>query len=128
MTNINLSAMTPTQLVKLQAEIADNLARRSENSAKTAEAILRDEVRSDLERLAQKWGAKVEQVTALPAHRTAPNGHKKAATTGKGRGAKVAPKYRDDQGHIWSGRGKQPRWLTQRLQSGAKIEDFRVSA
>jgi DNA-binding protein H-NS len=28
---------------------------------------------------------------------------------------------------MWSGRGKQPRWLVAALQSGHKIEDFLIT-
>jgi DNA-binding protein H-NS len=40
----------------------------------------------------------------------------------------VKPKFRDshDPSVTWSGRGKLPRWLTQHLKSGKKIEDFKI--
>ncbi len=40
----------------------------------------------------------------------------------------VKPKYRDsrDPSVTWSGRGKLPRWLTQHLKSGKKLEDFKI--
>lgn len=43
---------------------------------------------------------------------------------------RVAPKYRDPEnpGGTWSGRGLQPRWLRERLEAGAKLEDFLISA
>jgi DNA-binding protein H-NS len=28
---------------------------------------------------------------------------------------------------MWSGRGKQPRWLVSALKAGGKIEDFKIS-
>jgi len=39
---------------------------------------------------------------------------------------KVFPKYRNpsDRSETWSGRGKQPRWLTAALKAGHTIEDF----
>jgi DNA-binding protein H-NS len=41
---------------------------------------------------------------------------------------RVLPKYRNPEqpGETWSGRGKQPRWLTAKLRSGKKLEDFRI--
>ncbi|WP_407158802.1 H-NS family nucleoid-associated regulatory protein [Bradyrhizobium sp. STM 3557] len=44
--------------------------------------------------------------------------------------AKVPPKYRNpnEPSETWSGRGKRPRWLTQALLAGQKIEDFVISA
>jgi DNA-binding protein H-NS len=39
----------------------------------------------------------------------------------------VAPKYRDpSSGTTWSGRGKEPRWMTNLIKHGAKREDFRI--
>jgi DNA-binding protein H-NS len=42
---------------------------------------------------------------------------------------RVLPKYRnrDQPSETWSGRGKQPRWLTAQLRSGKRIEDFIIS-
>jgi DNA-binding protein H-NS len=41
---------------------------------------------------------------------------------------KVFPKYRNpsDASETWSGRGKQPRWLTAALKAGHAIEDFAI--
>ena len=41
----------------------------------------------------------------------------------------VKPKFRDslDPSVTWSGRGKLPRWLTQHLKSGKKLEDFKIA-
>jgi DNA-binding protein H-NS len=40
----------------------------------------------------------------------------------------VFPKYRNpaQPGETWAGRGKQPRWLTAQLESGKKLDDFRI--
>jgi DNA-binding protein H-NS len=40
----------------------------------------------------------------------------------------VLPKFRnpDQPSQTWAGRGKQPRWLSARLRSGQRIEDFRI--
>lgn len=39
----------------------------------------------------------------------------------------VAPKYRDSAtGTTWTGRGKQPKWLAAAIQSGKKLEDFKI--
>ena len=41
---------------------------------------------------------------------------------------RVLPKYRNpaQPAETWSGRGKQPRWLTAQLRSGKKLDDFRI--
>jgi DNA-binding protein H-NS len=42
---------------------------------------------------------------------------------------RVLPKYRNPKtAETWSGRGKQPLWLTAAVKAGRKIEDFRISA
>ena len=42
---------------------------------------------------------------------------------------RVFPKYRNpnEPTETWSGRGKQPRWLTAALKTGHKIEEFMIS-
>jgi DNA-binding protein H-NS len=40
----------------------------------------------------------------------------------------VAIKYRDDDGHTWTGRGIKPRWLSDALASGKSLDDFLVAA
>jgi hypothetical protein len=44
------------------------------------------------------------------------------------KGRKAAVKYRDKEGHKWSGRGAQPRWMTAAIKAGAKRDDFLVGA
>jgi len=41
---------------------------------------------------------------------------------------RVFPKYRNPHmpTETWSGRGKQPRWLVAAIQSGRKIDDFKI--
>ncbi len=39
----------------------------------------------------------------------------------------VAPKYRDSAtGITWTGRGKQPKWLSAAISSGKTLEDFKI--
>jgi DNA-binding protein H-NS len=42
---------------------------------------------------------------------------------------RVLPKYQNpnEPSETWSGRGKQPRWLTAALKTGQTIEDFVIS-
>lgn len=51
-----------------------------------------------------------------------PGRPKKAA----GKPSKVAPKFRDENGNTWAGRGKRPIWLRDALASGKKLEDFAI--
>ena len=44
----------------------------------------------------------------------------------KGGTGKVAPKYRDENGNTWAGRGQRPIWLRNALATGRKIEDYAI--
>ncbi|CAN7594300.1 H-NS histone family protein [Variovorax paradoxus] len=37
-----------------------------------------------------------------------------------------APKFRDDQGNVWSGRGPRPAWFKAALESGKSADDLRA--
>jgi DNA-binding protein H-NS len=41
-------------------------------------------------------------------------------------GSKVAPKYRDDAGNTWTGRGKQPKWVVAAIDSGRTLESMLI--
>ena len=43
---------------------------------------------------------------------------------------RVVPKYCNPSkpSETWSGRGKTPRWLKSQLETGRKVEDFRISS
>lgn len=51
-----------------------------------------------------------------------------AAPSQAGKSAKVPgkPKYRDDAGHAWSGKGPRPGWFKAALASGKTLEDLAV--
>lgn len=36
------------------------------------------------------------------------------------------PKYRDNKGNVWSGRGPRPKWLREAIATGSKKEDFAI--
>lgn len=59
-----------------------------------------------------------------PARTRTKNQPKKPVSVLKGQ--KVPIKYRDADGNEWSGRGSQPRWLTQALAGGKPLQDFTV--
>ena len=45
---------------------------------------------------------------------------------GMGRTVKVVNRVRDEQGNTWAGRGNRPRWLTEAIKGGKKLEDFAI--
>ena len=69
--------------------------------------------------IAELFGGKTAAKKAAPAKKAA-----KAAKSGK----KVPAKYRNSANtkEVWSGRGKQPRWLAEQVKKGKKAEDFLI--
>jgi DNA-binding protein H-NS len=57
-----------------------------------------------------------------------PEGASKAIQRARRPYPRVLPKYRNpgQPGETWSGRGKQPRWLTAQLRTGKKLNDFLI--
>jgi len=51
---------------------------------------------------------------------------KRKPTAAKQPSSSAKIKFRDSEGHEWSGRGLKPKWLKQALESGKTLEDFRV--
>lgn len=78
--------------------------------------------------IAELFGGKAAAKKAAPAKKAAKAA--KAAKTAKPRkpGKKVAPKYRNPANtkELWSGRGKQPRWLAEQVKKGKKVEEFLI--
>jgi|KBSSwiStaDraftv2_1062776.scaffolds.fasta_scaffold501269_2 DNA-binding protein H-NS len=75
-------------------------------------------------------------VTLIRKHRLSLADLRQAFAMSKGRGAKaspligrsVAPKYRDDKGNAWTGRGRVPLWLVAAEKAGRKRESFLIGA
>jgi len=97
----NLASMSVDALLKLKDDVGAMLSRKT------------DELKKQLHRLEGRAYAVVSEKGAKRPHPR--------------KGKKVAPKYRDDGGNTWAGRGAQPVWLREALKSGAKLEDFAVS-
>ncbi len=58
-------------------------------------------------------------------------GKRTLSAKGKGKPGKAAkapgqPKYRDDAGHSWTGKGPRPGWLKAALASGKTLESLAV--
>lgn len=99
----------------------------------------------ELERMStdELWGLHVEIGELLPVKLAAekklleerltqlgakPFFERRVATSERRQYPPVVPKFRnpDDPSETWAGRGKQPRWLTEQLRSGRKMDDFRI--
>jgi DNA-binding protein H-NS len=101
MKNSELESMTIDDLWRLHEQVVAKLAR--DLSMKTAR----------LEEQLHKLGSASKVITSHRLRRPYP---------------KVLPKYQNPKNpaETWSGRGKQPRWLTAQLRSGRKVKDFLI--
>jgi DNA-binding protein H-NS len=94
-------------------------------------AVIAEKIHAEKHRLETR----LQQLGAIPTSanvrsRANPPKEQKARQEQKARRPypEVKPKFRDsrDPSVTWSGRGKLPRWLTQHLKSGKKLEDFKI--
>jgi DNA-binding protein H-NS len=105
---LNLDAMSIDDMWQLHEEVSQQLSVR-----------LTSEKRELERRLAQ-----LRREKEIP---QADSGDKSAdATRQRRKYPRVFPKYRNpsEPSETWSGRGKQPRWLTAALKTGHTIEEF----
>ncbi len=73
-------------------------------------------------------GSRSTVAAAAPAKRgRKPGRPKKMVSATGGSKSSVAPKFRDDKGNTWAGRGKRPIWLRDALLGGRKLEDFLIN-
>jgi DNA-binding protein H-NS len=100
---VELERMSTDQLWRLHVEIGELLAVKLAAEKKLLEERLR-------------------QLSAKPLFEG------RMATSERRQYPPVVPKFRnpDDPSETWAGRGKQPRWLTEQLRSGRKMDDFRI--
>lgn len=102
-----LADSTVAELQQLSVEIVKAIEERKYKEINDA--------RIQVRQIAESLGITLEELMAEP---------EKPARQNK----KAKIKYRnpESENETWTGRGKQPRWLTQALESGAKLEDFAV--
>ena len=107
---LNLAAMSIDEMWQLHEEISQLLSVR-----------LTSEKRELEKRLAQLRRDK--DIPAAPEKTFS-----KDAPRERRKYPQVFPKYRNpnEPSETWSGRGKQPRWLTAALKRGHKIEEFAI--
>ena len=98
-----LETLSVDHLWKLRAEISGILATRIAEEKKLIE-----------DRLIQlRAKSRLKAETHEPGRRPYP---------------RVFPKFRNPNNfsQTWTGRGKQPRWLTAQLRSGRRVDEFRI--
>ncbi|MGA7802317.1 MAG: H-NS histone family protein [Gammaproteobacteria bacterium] len=107
MNGLNLKSMTVDDLLALRERISETLSSRVEAERRDLESRL----------------ARLRRVET--------DGPQRFARGGRviGKRAEVAPKYRnpDNPFETWSGRGRQPRWLSAALKTERqKLRDFEI--
>ena len=104
---INLNKMSLKDLLALQADL----------EAAVANARLREkqEVLSEMEALAQERGFSINELVG-------------GKGRGRGKGSVSSAKYAnpDNRAETWTGRGRKPNWLVEKLKKGASLDDFAI--
>jgi DNA-binding protein H-NS len=98
-----LSELSPEGLSRCLNYIQD--LRRSK------EAELKDDLMRQFREIAERAG--------MPFERLFPTSRRSSA-------GQIAPKYCDDRGNSWTGRGQVPRWLAAYEAEGRNREEFRI--
>jgi DNA-binding protein H-NS len=94
-----------------------------------AEALRRQEVEGVIARIKEAvafYGLTAEDLglaRGSPARAARDGAARKPAARASARRTSP-PKYRDDQGNVWSGRGPRPRWFKEALAAGRRPEEF----
>ena len=74
-----------------------------------------DDVVAEIRDKMKTYGLTAKDIGGAPGRKRASSGTPKAA------------KYRGPNGETWSGgRGRKPRWVTEALAKGKKLEDFEI--
>ena len=109
---LNLDSMSTDEMWQLHLEIVRLLSARLTSEKRELEKRL----------------ARLRREKELPQSEAA-DSHFKDAPQERRNYPRVLPKYQNpnEPSETWSGRGKQPRWLTAALKTGHTIEDFVIS-
>ena len=114
-----------------------------EDLKKQAEKQRKEEYSSVLKTIKRQiaeYGISAEELGFRGAAPTGKRGRKAAASKAGGKpgrkagargrpsssGRKVPPRYRDQDGNSWTGRGKQPKWLVSAISNGRSLESFLI--
>jgi len=103
---VNLSKMGLKELLTLQVDLEQEIA-----NARMRE---RQEVLSRMEELAQEAGFSMNELVG--------------GKTRKGKTSTSAAKYAnpDNRAETWTGRGRKPNWLVDKLKKGGQTEDYAI--
>ncbi|KQH74339.1 H-NS histone family protein [Xylella fastidiosa subsp. sandyi] len=120
--SIDLTDLSAKQLIILIK------AAQKQHSLVTRRASI-DKVRTALTKAAKVEGYTIEELFAkVPSGRSRKVSATKMLQKAKRKAGKISAKYRNpsNKDEVWAGRGKRPRWLTELVASGKKVEDFLI--
>lgn len=103
----NLGKMSLKELMELRADVDKAIADARERE--------RVEVLSKMQEIAQSAGFSMNELVG-------------GKGRGKGKTTVSVAKYAnpDNRSETWTGRGRKPNWLVERLKKGADLEDFAI--
>lgn len=109
MATVDLSGYDLSELKVLQHDVEKEIKHRQQHE------VLR--AREQILAIAQEVGVPVDELIAGSAR-----------VVKKEKGQKVNPKYQNpaDKSQIWTGRGRQPKWIAQGIAEGKSLNDFRI--
>ncbi|MFD1914208.1 H-NS family nucleoid-associated regulatory protein [Halodurantibacterium flavum] len=104
--SVDLQSLSLKELKQLQKDVA--------TAIQTFEERQKQETLQELEAIAKKRGFSLSELTAAIGKRRKP----------------VAPKYAhpDNPELTWTGRGRQPRWVSEALAGGRKLDEFLIAS
>jgi DNA-binding protein H-NS len=107
------------------------LMKQIDSLQREAEDIRRKEIAGVIDRIKEAisaYGLTAADLGLAGARAPKAVKRKKAAARPGRRPSKSArsPKYRDDAGNTWGGRGPRPAWLREALAAGKQLADFAV--
>ncbi|MDH6164914.1 DNA-binding protein H-NS [Variovorax boronicumulans] len=96
---------------------------------KEADALRKKEAAGVLERIKEAiviYGFTASDLGVDTGGAKTPKGRKVKSTVSrpKAKPGSAVPKYKDDQGNVWGGRGPRPAWFKAALESGKTAEEL----
>lgn len=108
--------MKDSQLDKMNVKELKELRARVDKLIQSKHDQERTELRERFKEMAEEAGFALTDIVGGPAR------------GGRARPASSAAKYvhPDDNSLTWSGRGRMPKWLSEKVKSGVNVETFRA--
>ncbi len=116
--------------VELKQEIA-NKQLQAQAELRELEGLAKEARKRELADVVAKINAAIAEYGLEPQDLKFKKTRGKDGATARGRklkGTVVAPKYRDEEGNHWSGRGMRPKWFNAALAAGKTQQNLLVTA